>query len=99
MTSKNSFGPSVLSEQVAVLPFLPLAPGIVNMFAHFFAFGRSASLLQTTDSETLAPGIPPANTAPADLLGLIEAVLGASQKTGAVSRGRSYRANLAKFCQ
>lgn len=36
--------------------------------------------LQTTGSETLAPGIPSANTTPADLLRLMEAVLSANQK-------------------
>lgn len=55
--------------------------------------------LQTTGTETLAHGIPPANTAPADLPGMSGAVLGANKEYDTMSRGRNCKANFAKFCK
>jgi len=52
---------------------------------------------QTSGSETSAPGIPPANTAPADLLGMSGTVLGANKERETTGRRRNCKANFAKF--
>ena len=52
--------------------------------------------LQTTGSETLVLGIPPANTAPTHLPGLSEAAPGANKEIKTMSRGRNCKANFAK---
>lgn len=85
------------SDQVAMLLFPPLAFQRVNVVCSLLCFWQvSFSLLQTTGSETLALGIPPANAAPADLPGPRGAEPGADKEIETTSRSREMQS---KFCK